>query len=184
MLMKSMNAAGDLPAANLAGAEGRGERLALWRVAVEEVQQRDRPIGNDWWDLVWRVADQHYKAWLILGPLERNQVRANLVMPRRYETIEKWYYGRFLGLMPDIARDANQQYRVYGTERCACYIIFRLLKHAQPQILEEQDNVVKMLTSPNPCREPQAALNELRSWLNALTRATEIPPVPRRAKHL
>ena len=40
--------------------------------------------------------------------------------------------------------------------------------------LDEQDHLHKLLTSPNPCREPTAALKELRRWFAAMTRAVEI----------
>ena len=39
---------------------------------------------------------------------------------------------------------------------------------------EEKDNIFRQLTSPNPCREPAAALRELRRWFGALSRAVDM----------
>ena len=40
--------------------------------------------------------------------------------------------------------------------------------------MEEQDQVYEILTSPNPCRDPTAALKELHRWFSAMARAVDI----------
>ena len=44
----------------------------------------------------------------------------------------------------------------------------------QPMGVEEQDSLVKQLTNPNPCRDPTAALRELKRWFISLKRAVDI----------
>ena len=66
------------------------------------------------------------------------------------------------------------QEKVYGVDTRVVEVIYHLLKLLQPGSLDEQDHLQKLLTSPNPCREPAAALKELRRWFAAMTRAVEI----------
>ena len=65
------------------------------------------------------------------------------------------------------------QEKVYGVDSRVVEVIFALLKLLQPGSLDEKDHLLKQLTSPNPCREPAAALKELRRWFAAMRRAVE-----------
>ena len=73
--------------------------------------------------------------------------------------------------MPVQLRDGIQQEEVYGKMTGTRGVVYRLPQLVHPQGLQEQDEVLRRLTSPNPCREPQAALTELRRWLASMARA-------------
>ena len=66
------------------------------------------------------------------------------------------------------------QEKTYGINHRVMDVLFLLFKMAQPGSLEEQDNLHHQLVSPNPCREPSAALKELRRWLVAMNRAVDL----------
>ena len=57
-------------------------------------------------------------------------------------------------------------------------VLFKLMTLMQPKGVEEQDALVKQLTNPNPCRDPAAALCELKRWFTSVKLAVDI------AKHL
>ena len=83
---------GDLPVFDLAGAERKGEKLSLWRVAAEACHRRTRPIVMGWRPLAWGTAERSYNHWLRLPPLERNPLRVDRTMPLRYHMVEDWMY--------------------------------------------------------------------------------------------
>ena len=53
-------------------------------------------------------------------------------------------------------------------------VLFKLMTLMQPKGVEEQDALLKQLTSPNPCRDPAAALRELKRWFTSVKRAVDI----------
>ena len=52
--------------------------------------------------------------------------------------------------------------------------MFRLMTLMQPKGVEEQDSITRQLTSPNPCKDPGAALKELKKWFMSIKRAADI----------
>eukprot|EP00959_Pyramimonas_sp_CCMP1952_P183069 3828081-Pyramimonas_sp.AAC.1 len=66
------------------------------------------------------------------------------------------------------------QEKTYGIDHRVVDVLFSLFKLMQPGSLDEQDHLHKQLTSPNTCRDPAAALKELRRWFAAMTRAVAI----------
>ena len=64
LLIKFFNSLGDLPRIEVGEPHGRGERLTLWRVAVETQLKTTRRVVVDWWRWCNEVADRHYQRWL------------------------------------------------------------------------------------------------------------------------
>lgn len=174
LLIKFLNGMGDLPRINVGDAHNRGERLTMWRIAMETQLKSTRRVVVDWWRSCNAIAEKHYRTWLQTPILMRNTLRVHESLPRRWESIEDWFLPKLLAIVPVKLKDSIMQERLYGADPRVVEVIFHLLKIMQPGSMDEQDHVHKILTSPNPCREPAAALKELRRWFAALKRAVDI----------
>jgi hypothetical protein len=95
-------------------------------------------------------------------------------LPRRWESIEDWFLPKILSIVPVKLKDSIMQEKTYGVDASVADVLFHLLKLLQPGSMDEQDHIHKVLTSPNPCRDPTAALRELRRWFSAIARAVDI----------
>ena len=185
LLVKFLNSMGDLPRIDIGDAHDRGERLTLWRVAMETQLKTTRRVVVDWWRWCNGQADKCYQLWLRTPILERNQIKkVASPLPRRWEPIEDWFLPKILAVVPAKLKDNVMQEKVYGVDARVVDVIYHLLKLMQPGSMDEQDQLQKSLTSPNPCREPAAALKELRRWFAAMTRAVEIGMVLPGLDHL
>ncbi len=109
LLIKFLSAMGDLPNIELGDVSGRGETLALWRVAVETQLKQTRRVVVQWWDWVYGRADSYYKHWLTLTPLERNSVKIRDRPLRKFQPVEYWFYPRFLAVMPEKLKNSVVQ---------------------------------------------------------------------------
>ena len=175
LLIKFLQSMGDLPTYSLGDPSTRGERLLLWKVGVETVLRTTRRVVIEWWDAAYNKAEVSYKKWLQSPVLEREHIRATMVpVPPRWETVEDWFYPKFLEKMPPKIKEAAAQACIYGGRRTVSDLIFELLKLVQAGGLDDQDHVLRALVSPNPCKEPAAALKELRRWYNAFQRALDM----------
>ena len=94
LLLKFLGQMGDLPKLDLGGSEGRGEKLVLWRVALETQLRSACPLVVGWWGWVWLTANACYKQWLNLPPPERNQLKIQATAPLHCKMIEDWFYPR------------------------------------------------------------------------------------------
>ena len=81
---------------------------------------------------------------------------------------------KILLIVPAKLKDSIMQEKVCGIDARVVEVMFKLLILLQPGSLDEQDHLLRQPASPNPCREPSAALKELRRWFAAMTRAVEI----------
>ena len=149
--------------------------MTLWRVAIEMQLKTTRRVVVDWWKWSNSCAERHYKTWLRTPIMERHQLKtAPDTLPRRWESIEDWFLLKILAIVPGKLKDSIMQERVSGVNPRVVNVIFQLMKIMQPGSMDEQDQIQKIPTSPNPCREPAAALKELRRWFAALKRAVDI----------
>ena len=82
-------------------------------------------------------------------------------MPLRFQTVEDWF-PRFLLCVPAKLKDAVIQEQTYGSSLRVMDVLFKLMTLMQPKGVEEQDALLKQLTSPCPCRDPAAASRELK----------------------
>ena len=149
--------------------------MTLWRVAIEMQLKTTRRVVVDWWKWSNSCAERHYKTWLKTPIMERHQLKLTPdTLPRRWESIEDWFLLKIMAIEPTKLKDSVMQGRVYGIDARVVDVIYSLLKLLQPGSMDEQDHLQKMMTSPNPCSQPEAALKELRRWFGAMTRAVEI----------
>ena len=162
LLVKFLNSMGDLPRIEIGEAHGRGERLKMWQVAMETQLKTTRRVVVEWWKWCWTVAEKHYYIWLQTPILEKNYLKILDALPRRWELIEDWFLPRILAVVPAKLKDSVMHEKTYGIDHKVTDVLFGLLKLMQPGSLDEQDHLHKQLTSPNPCREPTAAL---RDWV-------------------
>ena len=81
---------------------------------------------------------------------------------------------KLLKAMPPKLEEEIEQERVYGLDDRCVDILFKLLKTMKPGSLEEQDHLLKRLTTPDPCSKPQAALKGLYKWYAAIQRCGEL----------
>ena len=174
VLLKFLQTLGDLPKIELGEPASRGERLAVWRTAVEAQLRTTRKVVMDWWKWSYAGAEIYYNHWLKLPLLHRNQIKITEDMPVRFQTVEDWFFPRFLICVPTKLKDAVIQEQTYGANFHVMDVLFKLMTLMQPKGVEEQDALVKKLTNPNPCRDPTAALRELKRWLISLKRAVDI----------
>ena len=174
VLLKFLQTLGDLPKIELGDPASRGERLVVWRTAVEAQLRTTRKVVMDWWKWSYAGAEIYFNHWLKLPLLQRNQIKITEDMPVRFQTVEDWFFTRFLICVPTKLKDAVIQEQTYGANFHVMDVLFKLMTLMQPKGVEEQDALVKQLTSPNPCRDPTAALRELKRWFISLKRAVDI----------
>ena len=174
MLLKFFSSMGELPKIDMGEAHNRGERLTMWVIAVETILKTQRRVVMDWWQWCYGNAKSTYQRWLHTNILQRNSLTVGLTTPRFYETIENYFLPRILAIIPSKLKDSIMQEKVYGIEATVTEVMFKLLKQFQPGSMDEQDSLERLLKSPNPCRDPQAALRELRRWFAGLKRAVEV----------
>ena len=174
LLIKFLNSMGDLPRIDVGEPSNRGERFTLWRTAIETQLKSTRRVVVDWWRWCNETAERHYKLWLKTPILTRSSMKIQEALPRRWEPIEDWFFPRILAIVPERLKDSIMQERVYGVDARVVEVLFHLMKLLQPGSMDEQDHLHKILTSPNPCRDPAAALRELRRWFAAMQRAVDI----------
>ena len=117
LLIKFLSAMGELPRIELGDAQGRGERLALWKVAMETQLKQTRRVVMEWWERVYGLADAHYKHWLTLSALDRNALKIHDITPKRFEPIEDWFYPRILAVMPTKLKDSIVQEKLTECRR-------------------------------------------------------------------
>ena len=72
VLLKFLQTSGDLPS---------GERLAVWRTAVEAQLRTTRKVVMEWWQWSYAGAEIYYNHWLKLPLLQRNQIKISAVSP-------------------------------------------------------------------------------------------------------
>ena len=190
VLLKFLQTLGDLPKIDFGEPASRGERLAVWRTAVEAQLRTTRRVVMEWWQWSYAGAEIYYNHWLKLPLLQRNQIKISEDMPMRFQTVEDWFFPRFLLCVPTKLKDAVIQEQTYGANFRVMDVLFKLMALMQPKGVEEQDALVKQLTDPNPCRDPMAALRELKRWFTSVKRAVDIgmtklgAALSRCAKHL
>ena len=172
--MKSLAAVGELPAFTMGDPNGRSERLLQWRVAIETLLLATRRVVRHWWRWAWSVASDSYN--ILDNPPSTNRIipgRPHPVPPR-FETVANYFLARFLEKLPAKIRDRSQEDATHGIRRHVGDLIFELMKVVAPGGLEDKDQLLRTLVSPNPCREPAAALKELRRWQTALKKTSEL----------
>ena len=76
LLIKFLNSMGDLPKVEIGDVNARGERLMLWRVAMEEQLKTTRRVVVDWWHWCNKLANQLYQQWLKTPVLQRRHFSA------------------------------------------------------------------------------------------------------------
>ena len=81
---------------------------------------------------------------------------------------------RFLQLVPPRARELFTAEQNLGLPGRVVDLLFTTLTIWRPDSIEDKQTTLQMLVSPNPCREPAAALRELRRWQQSLARAVEL----------
>ena len=92
LLIKFLQSMGSLPRIEVGEPHNRGERLTLWRLAMETQLKTTRRVVVDWWRWSNSCAEQHYKTWLRTPIMERNQLKLTPdTLPRRRESIEDWF---------------------------------------------------------------------------------------------
>ena len=174
VLLKFLQTLGDLPKIELGEPASRGERLAVWRTAVEAQLRTTRRVVMEWWQWSYAGAEIYYNHWLKLPLLQRNQIKISEDIPMRFQTVEDWFFPRFLLCVPTRLKDAVIQEQTYGANFRVMDVLFKLMTLMQPKGVEEQDALLKQLTNPNPCRDPAAALRELKRWFTSVKRAVDI----------
>ena len=88
VLLKFLGTLGDLPKIELGDTTTRGERLGLWRAAMDAQLKTTRRVVTTWWNWCYSVASNHYQRWLKTPIIERNQIKILDVLPLKLETIE------------------------------------------------------------------------------------------------
>ena len=142
---------------------------------METQLKTTRRVVVDWWRWSNSCAERHYKTWLKMPIMERHKLKLTPdTLPRRWESIEDWFLPKIMAIVPTKLKDSVMQERVYGIDARVVDVLYSLLKLLQPGSMDEQDHLQKVMTSPNPCSQPEAALKELRRWFGAMTRAVEI----------
>ena len=96
VLLKFLQTLGDLPKIDLGEPASRGERLAVWRTAGEAQLRTTRKVVMEWWKWSYAGAEIYYNHWLKLPLLQRNQKKITEDMPIRFQTVEDWFFPRFL----------------------------------------------------------------------------------------
>ena len=93
VLLKFLQTLGDLPKIDLGEPASRGERLAVWRTAVEAQLRTTRKVVMEWWQWSYAGAEIYYNHWLKLPLLQRNQIKISEDMPMRFQNMEQmWGY--------------------------------------------------------------------------------------------
>ena len=92
VLLKFLQTLGALPKIELGDASTRGETLAVWRTAVEGQLRTTRQVVMDWWTWSYEKAEKHYGRWMKLPVLQRNFVTVGENMPRKFQTVEDWFF--------------------------------------------------------------------------------------------
>ena len=108
-----------------------------------------------------------YASWLEASPTERHLVQLDWEVPLRYEPIEGHFYPRLLAMVPTTIREAIVHEATYGVKASVADLMFRMLQVVQPSSLSAKDSILAKLTSPNPCRDPQAP--PFPGWLRTRT---------------
>ena len=71
LLIKFLSALGAMPKIEKGDSPGRGERLQLWRVAMETQLKTTCPTVVQWWRWCNDLADEHYRDWIKAPLLKR-----------------------------------------------------------------------------------------------------------------
>merc|ERR1711920_110346 len=165
---------GDLPKFMEIDVHHENERLRAWKVAIEVRLAATRPVVAEWFDWSWAEADQHYQYWLKTHVLRRSSIRIETAVPVRYQWIENFFQPKFYDTMPNKLQAVIRQESLGGVRKRTVDMLFLLFQQQGPGTLDEIDYVLRRLRSPNPCKDPGAALAELRSWFSSMQRATEL----------
>ena len=88
VLLKFLQTLGDLPKIEIGDGSTRGERLAVWKTAVEAQLRTTRRVVMEWWQWTYAGAERYYNHWLKLPLLQRNVLNIIDVMPVKYQTVE------------------------------------------------------------------------------------------------
>ena len=100
VLLKFLQTLGDLRKIDLGEPTSRGERLAVWRTAVEAQLCTTRKVVMEWWQWSYAGAEIYYNHWLKLPLLQRNQIKISEDMPMRFQTVEEWFFSQISALCP------------------------------------------------------------------------------------
>ena len=175
LLIKLLHSLAELPVLMNADGQTRGEKLSSWRAAIRMHLRTTRTVVLDWWSWVTAVSESNYRAW-ISSPLHlrAQSTRVQERLPPRYQYIDSWFLPRFLPLVPPRARDLFTAEQNLGLAGRVVDLLFTMLTVWRPDSIEDKQTTLQMLVSPNPCREPSAALKELRRWQQSLARAVEL----------
>ena len=174
ILMKFLTSMPELPKIEVGDVGTRGEKLQLWLVNMKTQLKATRPCVVSWWEWSNDKADELYQHWLKAHPTERMHLKIECALPRRWETVEGLMKPKLLKTMPPKLEEEVKQERVYGMDDRVVDILYKLLKMMKPGSLEEQDHLLKRLTTPDPCSKPQTALKELFKWYAAVQRCQEL----------
>ena len=123
--------------------------------------QTVRPVVVEWWTQVVRFAEERYAEWVRTPISQRQLVKCNPTIPKRYQDIEQYLSPRFLEALPVRLKTAVWTEKVSGVEIPVAGMLFRVYTFMQPGGMEERDSLYKTLASPNVCTHPDTALKEL-----------------------
>ena len=152
----------------------RAECLRNWKHAMQILLSSTRPVVTQYWDKVVQTADDHYNRWIVAPFMEKGLITCEPHIPARFEDIELWLRPRLLEAIPTKLKETILQEQQLGMNIPVAGMLFKLDLLKQPGSLDEHDSLIKMLTSPNPCGQPDSALKELRRWYGAMKRAVTI----------
>ena len=127
-----------------------------------------------YWNKVVQSADDHYHRWVIAPIKEKSLITCEPHIPAKFEEIELWLRPRILEAIPTKLKETILQEQQLGMNISVAGMLFRLNVLMQPGNLDEHDSLLRMLTSPNACGQPEAALKELRRWYGAMKRVVTI----------
>ena len=144
-----------------------------WLQMVGPIMSDITPMSGVWWNRVLAEAHWWYQVWTQSSAIERGLVRPTPTVQLqglRYRRLESRAYAMLLAATPVSIRDelvANQE------THCVA-LLFHVLRTFQPGGLQERITLLEMLNNPGTTNVPSEAVQKLRSWGRALSRATSM----------
>ena len=160
LLMKALQGLGELPKIDSdTGTRSKAEQVQAWKVAMGVMLKSTRQSVLDWWEWSIQTSERYYSQWMSLPVNQRVGLdRITDPLPRRWFYIDAYFTPRIQGEMPARLNQQLTQEQQYGKQVMTADVLLAMLKYLRPDSVEDKQAVYKQLTSPNPCREPQAAL--------------------------
>ena len=179
LMMKSLSQLGRLP--ELSKMDGtKVEKLNQWRMEIAMHVSATRPIFEEWWSWVNQTADEFYLTWVNTPVTQRSlQRRVPTAYPNRFIYVDKVMTPKLIQTFPSKVQEQVRQERQASSMMRSVDLIFCLLIYLRPDSLEEKAAVHTQIVNPNVCRDPGAALRELRRWQEACKRSVSLGvPLP------